>query len=660
MRIALHNPYNNPQFAESESCARFIIAAGRLGNEARMVSRAYEIRGMAPDFVISLSHQIPKLTQFPTYGILTAPTSFFEGCPRFIHNLLSYDGYLTLSPEMECWIGDYLFAVHKKSYIGRFAFSCPKQPFETPNLRNPRLAYFGTNWDGTRFKSLFRYLGNEAYFLAYGPTDKWRHIGARARKGVVPFDGHSVISTYRQAGVGLCLHLPDFRRDNTPSNRIFEITASGAVAISDRVKIIEQTYGDSVLYIERDCSEKEVFEQIKSHMIWIREHPEDAVLKAREANEIFNRQFSLETLIGNIVELHEQMTREKSVYELAGRLKKAQYKISVILRTGGRSLCYVERALESLARQTYRHIELIVVSYKIVEGLETLLEKYRRHFPIRHIPAIGGHAGRTLWTGLRHVQSDLFSVLDDDDMLYPNHFALLVDQMSKRTNTAIGLVYSGIVDVLEHDLAESDGSLPTPVWPLERNDGFQIDYRDDSRLVHFTPFVPNKFVNGTNYIGSNAFLARSELLDEEVLADPDLYYGEDYLLMLLLFEKCGFRFTWEATAVHYERTSASDNSQYWLPQSVALSRAKIGRRLYGRCYPDQQGAIDAPIHNAPSRSSLSVPVRSPWRRFVQFLTDPRSADKPRVRRIIRAVKKTLFLTMHPSECIGNGSRRNAN
>ena len=643
MLIALHNPYDNPNYAEVESAQRFIKAAQTLGHEARMVQHAYQIRAMQPDFVICMSYQLPKMTQYPTYGILTAPTSYFEQTERFIHNILSYDGYLTLSAHVEDWINDYLFATGKHRFLTEFAFTCHETAFQAPCLDNPELAYFGTNWDGKRHGSLFRKLSQRDYMQFYGPPEKWEHVDSKARRGLIPFDGSSSLSVYNNAGVGLCLHLDEFREEDTPSNRVFEISASGAVLISDRVPIVEKIFADTALYVDSNLSASELLGQIDRHMTWIKTHQDQARSMAEEANRIFNEHYSLEKLIPRIVDMHREVLTSKGYVSLPLSLQNRASLpvVSFIVRTGGRSLCYLQRCLDSIAAQSWPNLEVIIVNYKKVEGLEALVQSYGDRFLVRYCETLGGGRSTTLWAGLRKVEGEYFAILDDDDLIYPNHIAGLMRGMYRRPD--VGLVYTGVLDVLEPPLEDSESSnnVKQLLWPLEKNDIYQIDYQDDTRLIHFCPFDPQKFIQGTNYIAPNALLAKTSLLDEDILEDPNAHIAEDYLLILLLFAKGEFVFSWEVTTEHRERAISGDNSGYWHPEVISLSHAKIKRRLFGRKFQDGKLAFQPVFSHARTDLGAQSETNITWASVYRQLFDE-NGHIPFHRRVIRIFKNLFF------------------
>lgn len=100
--------------------------------------------------------------------------------------------------------------------------------------------------------------------------------------------------------------------------------------------------------------------------------------------------------------------------------------VSLIMPTYNRPDSLPE-ALESIAKQTFKDIEVIVVNdggcdvdYVIEAAAENINIKY-----ICHDNNKGVSAARN--TGIRNAQGKYITYLDDDDMLYPPHIKILVD-----------------------------------------------------------------------------------------------------------------------------------------------------------------------------------------------------------------------------------------
>ena len=104
--------------------------------------------------------------------------------------------------------------------------------------------------------------------------------------------------------------------------------------------------------------------------------------------------------------------------------------VSVIIRTCNRPYV-LEHALESVRKQTYKNIEIVVVedgknlSEKMIkQKFGDLNLKYR---------ATNEKCGRTVTgnIGLQMASGQYFNFLDDDDVLYPRHIEVLLTQLEK-------------------------------------------------------------------------------------------------------------------------------------------------------------------------------------------------------------------------------------
>ena len=77
----------------------------------------------------------------------------------------------------------------------------------------------------------------------------------------------------------------------------------------------------------------------------------------------------------------------------------------------------VKRFLEHLDRQTYRDFELIVVDQNPDDRLVSILEAYKKRFPILHLRSERG-LSRARNVGLKHISGDIVA-FPDDDCWYP-------------------------------------------------------------------------------------------------------------------------------------------------------------------------------------------------------------------------------------------------
>ena len=104
--------------------------------------------------------------------------------------------------------------------------------------------------------------------------------------------------------------------------------------------------------------------------------------------------------------------------------------VSVIIRTCGRPRV-LRRALESVKRQTYPNVEIV-----LIEDGPNVSEKFvKYYYEDQNILyySTGEHVGRCRAgnLGLEKANGKYLNFLDDDDILRENHIALLVEQLEQ-------------------------------------------------------------------------------------------------------------------------------------------------------------------------------------------------------------------------------------
>jgi len=112
--------------------------------------------------------------------------------------------------------------------------------------------------------------------------------------------------------------------------------------------------------------------------------------------------------------------------------------VSVIVRTKDRPLL-LGKALTSLANQTFRDFEVVLINDG-GEDISSLVASFEAHFPITYVYHKKSK-GRTaaINAGLKNAKGKWIAYLDDDDILYPWHFEVLL-QKAERSNAKV--VYS--------------------------------------------------------------------------------------------------------------------------------------------------------------------------------------------------------------------------
>jgi glycosyltransferase involved in cell wall biosynthesis len=595
MRIAVQNPFpNRPESAEAEWIQRFFTACGRLGFEPVEVITSDDIIRCLPDCVLVTHEVSPKLTQFPTLGLHWNPPAFFAEDSERRKSILSLDGHLCGSRAIAQWIGDFVTGYGKQAVLhdGLMLPSTPDFGPADPLPRQLAIMYAGVHWDGSRHGAIFRGLDDRVPLKLYGPLETWAGRGG-AYQGTLPFDGVSVISAIKGAGIALCLHKAAHREANCPTMRLFEAAAAGALIITDDFEFPREWFRDSVLYVDADLPAPMIVEEIVSHVAWANRNPEAANRLARRSNDLFRRYLSLESMLSPIPAFVDQVRARRCMVVVENSTEKPQSTVEYIVRIGSRPAATLDRALASLAAQTYQAIAIILVQFHPVAGLSAVVDRYRSRFrQIRHIiVANNGNRSTAWWAGLNAVSGDFFGMLDDDDTLFPNHIASVMDRFEREPGC--GFVYSGLIKVEDepgHYVTAPQFLEPAGKIIEERREIFCLEEE------YFENLLPTR-----NVIGNHSWICRVSLLDREILTDPQIEVAEDVYFMALMAGRTKFGFTAMATAAWHWRSTTRDNWTLSHPQSrFPANLARWQERLQN---------VKLPSHNRISQPASQYDLR---------------------------------------------------
>lgn len=318
---------------ETESMTSLLKAAHRMGWNVIPAKKAQKFSRE------KLKNAFGIFIHNPMFEMATQELAFPKDIPLLIINNFVYaEHYLNPNQHLEKLI--HLKSAYNNSNLcGVLAVTYPenkislKKDRNLPNLKfimnwylttaatyyQPRLAklmYFGAPWKNIRttekYQKLWKQLDEKDYFAIYGGYS-WS--GLKSHKGYIPADGESFVKEINKNGICLVLHSEKHLAEGVPSGRIFEASAAAAVIISDKHPFVEREFKDSVLYI--DVARDDLFEQIDSHMQWIRSHPAEAKEKARLAHAIFLQKFTqeqqLSKLYENLVQVREEHNVQKAI-----------------------------------------------------------------------------------------------------------------------------------------------------------------------------------------------------------------------------------------------------------------------------------------------------------------------------------------------------------
>jgi phosphoglycerol transferase len=600
MRIAVQNAFpNRPQTAEAEWIRRFFTACSRLGFEPVEAITSDDIIRCRPDCVLVTHEFSPKLTQFPTLGLNWSPPVFFAEDPVRRRSILSLDGHLCGSRQIAQWIDDFTTGRGKRAVI-HGGLMLPSTPDAGPaGPLPPQLAimYAGLHWDGSRHEAIFRGLDGRIPLKLYGPPGAFGDRGASYR-GVLPFDGVSVIGAIREAGIALCLHKAVQREANCPSMRLFEAAAAGALIITDDFEFPREWFRDSVLYVDGELPAAMVVEQIVSHVEWANRNPEAANRLANRSNDLFRRRLTLESMLRPLPEFVDQVRNKRRMVPVQGSTEKPLPIVEYIVRIGSRPAATVARALDSLAAQTYQAIAVILVEFHPVAGLAAVLEAYRPRFRwIQHILVSNdGNRASAWWAGLNAVTANFFGMLDDDDVLFPNHVSTLMEYLGQ--NPSVGFAYSGLIKV------EDEPGHYVTAFQFTGPMGKVIEERREICCLEEEEFI--NLLPTRNVIGHNSWICRTSLLNEEVLSNPRIEWAEDVYFTALIAGRTKVGFTGMATAAWHWRSTTKDN--WTLSHSEATRQTSLVR------WQERLQAVRFPSHNKISTPSRNYDADSAVKR----------------------------------------------
>jgi len=218
--------------------------------------------------------------------------------------------------------------------------------------------------------------------------------------------------------------------------------------------------------------------------------------------------------------------------------------VSIIVRSMARPT--LPEALDSIAHQTYPHIEIVVVNALGSSHPPPVVESGR--FSLRfvdHGQALDRSAAAN--AGLEAARGRYLGFLDDDDLLFPEHVSVLIDALQRQTWAQVA--YSGVRMIAYRDDA-------TPCFEALFN-----------QLFH----LPS--LRAQNYIPMHAVLFDRALWETGCRLDESLALYEDWDFWLQLAEHGKF--------LHVDRVTACyrnfGHSGFGFDQKADTAKIAAGR-----------------------------------------------------------------------------------
>lgn len=567
-----------------------LVGFRKLGLESAVFIKSEEIAAFQPDFVLALGHREPKLTQWPTYGVLSEGWLRYQNT-RSLRNILSFDAYFTGVDKVREWLEDVTFGARKLAApVGFLLPTLPATSWVQRTAPITSIAFAEDEEASDKLKDLVELLIRRPYFRRFVPGQGDRSAARGEHR-------NSSVAVFLDHGAGLFLQGANAFGDGVVSGRLFEILAAGAVAICSRNPFIERWFGNSVLYVDQDAPPQVQAWQIDKHMRWLSANPEAAQDLARQAHGIFVEKLALENLLPGVLELHEEVSHKKGYRPRAPLPGEPPHpSIAYILRTHG----HPQRALESLRRQNYPQMEVFLVPLDEIPDLPDIATEFA-DLKLRVLDSCGAGPCSALWMALgklRQAGFELFGVLEDADELFPNHVSTLLRTLQYYSGRSwfgrIGVTFSGCVEhAAEHFTSDRITLRGEP--PGSRK----------LRIRHFRFYHPYLLDSQSHACYGASFLAGTELLDEEILTDPELHEEEIPYLQLLLAEKTLFAFSCEVTSAVHDQPEMPDPERH--VHALEGDKRRVFFRTLGRSFP----ASSMYLHNVIFMTKFDYDLMAP-------------------------------------------------
>lgn len=226
------------------------------------------------------------------------------------------------------------------------------------------------------------------------------------------------------------------------------------------------------------------------------------------------------------------------------------HKVSTIITTHNR-INDLEKAIESVKKQTYMPIECIVVDDASTDSTKEWMEKkqdeWLRYIRIEQNESKGGNHARNI--GMLAAQGDYVAYLDDDDIWLPEKIEKQVNLLKQ--DTRIGLVYCGRL------YRSGNENNDTVIIPDSYFTG------DLSKKV-FTKIIAT----------TSTFLINRNLLIDVGGFDEDLKFWQETEMMIRICQRTIVGCVFEPLVIYYAVPSANRLSTKYFTWLEAISQIK--------------------------------------------------------------------------------------
>ena len=210
-------------------------------------------------------------------------------------------------------------------------------------------------------------------------------------------------------------------------------------------------------------------------------------------------------------------------------------RVSVLVSHYDRRRCLLQ-ALDSIAAQTWRDFEVVVVSDAGPEASRTLVDAFaaahRGAFDVRFVHrAVNGGVAAARNTAVAEARGTLLAWLDDDDLWRPDHLAALV-----RACDAGAVLAYGDAEIFRMEPAGGPGGPGGPGGGFVAGRAGELDpaqWRVAERRVLAVPFAADDLARD-DFIVPGGMLHAKALVDEIGAFDETLFVSDDWDWLLRL------------------------------------------------------------------------------------------------------------------------------
>jgi hypothetical protein len=564
-----------------------------------------------PDCVIVTSPQHAKLTPFPTYGLINRPRDEYLSIPRFLRNILTYDGHLTFSPRLETMLKDLMFGARKlDASVLKFDLFASQRDASLPAVEADyqKITIFEPDFSSSRFKTAINTILDKipsAQVLTFSVDGVERNN----HRFQVISELSELDTLIQQSPIAVTLSGGD-EQEHLINAATIKLVMAGAITITHETTLLKNMFNDTLNYLSPDLSVKELSQALIETLHLISAKQAVYLAKAKAARDIAEKTVSLDVLMNDFIAYHERVLIKKGYVPNPDKAVEAKLpSVTYIMRTGGKHRPFLERALDCLVAQQYPDMRVIFVTHVKVPFIHEIIAAYPS-IQFKVLESIKSKRSEAIRDGMAAVETDLFGLFDDDDELFPNHVRSLVKTMQYHSNRdwrgEIGMVYSGSIH------ADDTYSVYERV---EFHDDLLVDRKEKRAIEHFR-YYSSALMSQHAWFMPNGWLARASLIDNEILEDPGLDTCEDLYFELQIAQRRQMAFSVEVTAIHHFHhlgNSTNDDSHKHLPDTQ-----RIALRNFSRTFPmDAQYDTGYNIVGRPSMHDANQIAYQDFKQAVQ-------------------------------------------